>query len=61
MRRTARVVALVVLLLGVSWAGREGTHGFTAFWEQSWCPIPLVLILLGLAGLFVGISPSPAT
>ena len=60
-RRTARVVALLVLLLGVFWAGRESTHGITAFWEHWWCPIPIALAFLGAIGLLVRRSPSPAT
>ena len=59
MRRAARVTALVVLLLGVFWAGRESSHGLGAFWEHWWCPIPLVLILLGAAGQLVKPRRSP--
>jgi hypothetical protein len=48
----------VVLLLGVFWAGRETAHGLTAFWDHWWCPIPLALILLGLAALAATLRPS---
>ena len=53
MRRVGQVVGAVFLLLGVFWAGRESGHGFAAFWEHWWCPIPLVLILLGLGVVLV--------
>ena len=59
MRRISLVVGAVFLLLGVFWAGRESGHGLTAFWEHWWCPIPLVLILLGLAAVVAGRRPSP--
>jgi hypothetical protein len=51
MRRSGQIAGAVVLLLGVFWAGRETAHGLTAFWDHWWCPIPLALILLGLAAL----------
>jgi len=38
-----------LVLLGAFWTGRESSHGLTALWEHWWCPIPLVLIVLGLA------------
>ena len=60
MRRAARLTALVLLLLGVFWAGRESSHGLGAFWEHWWCPIPILLILVGVAGQFVK-RPSPLT
>ena len=53
MRRTARVVGAVLMLLGAFWAGRESDHGLAAFWEHWWCPIPLALILLGLIAMLV--------
>ena len=59
MRRTGQVAGAVVLLLGVFWAGRETAHGLGAFWDHWWCPIPLALILLGLAALLVTRRPSP--
>ena len=48
MRRAGRVAGLTLLILGLFWTGRESTHGLAAFWEQWWCPIPLVAIALGL-------------
>ena len=59
MRRTGQVAGAAVLLLGVFWAGRETAHGLGAFWDHWWCPIPLALILLGLAALLVTRRPSP--
>jgi hypothetical protein len=53
MRRIGQVVGAVFLLLGVFWAGRESSHGLAAFWEHWWCPIPLALIVLGLAAVLV--------
>jgi hypothetical protein len=61
MRRIAQLVGAIVLLLGVFWAGRESTHGVTAFWEHWWCPIPLAFILLGLAAVLAARRPSPST
>jgi len=63
MRRISLIVGAVFLLLGVFWAGRESTHGLGAFWEHWWCPIPLVLIVVGLVGLAVAVvsrRPSPS-
>ena len=60
MRRTGRIAGAVVLLGGVFWAGRESAHGRTAFWEHWWCPIPLALILLGLAAVLVARPPATA-
>jgi len=42
------VLGVVFLLLGVFWTGRESGHGLAAFSEHWWCPIPLVLIALGV-------------
>lgn len=53
MRMVGQVAGAVLLLLGVFWAGRESSHGLTAFWDHWWCPIPLVLIVLGLAAVLV--------
>jgi hypothetical protein len=58
MRRSGQIAGAVVLLLGVFWAGRETAHGLTAFWDHWWCPIPLALILLGLAALAATLRPS---
>jgi len=60
MRRVGQVAGAVFLLLGVFWAGRESTHGLGAFWEHWWCPVPLALILLGLAAVLVARRPSPS-
>lgn len=49
MRRIGRAAGAILLLAGVFWAGRESTHGLGAFWEHWWCPVPLALIVLGLA------------
>jgi hypothetical protein len=54
-----QVVGAVFLVLGVFWTGRESGHGLTAFWEHWWCPIPLVMILLGLAAVLATRRPSP--
>jgi len=60
MRRIGQIVGAVFLVLGVFWAGRESTHGLTAFWEHWWCPVPLALILIGLAAvLLTWRRPSP--
>jgi hypothetical protein len=45
------VLGALLLVLGVFWAGRESGHGLAAFWEHWWCPIPLVIIVLGIAGV----------
>ena len=58
MRRTGHIAGAVVLLGGVFWAGRESFHGLTAFWEHWSCPIPLALILLGLAAVLAARRPS---
>jgi len=45
-------VGTVLVLLGVFWAGRESSHGsFSVFWEHWWCPLPLAIIVVGLASL----------
>jgi hypothetical protein len=59
MRRIGQVVGAIFLLLGVFWAGRESTHGLTAFWDHWWCPIPLALIVLGFAAVLVARRPAP--
>jgi hypothetical protein len=58
MRRIGQAVGVILLLAGVFWAGRESSHGLTAFGEHWWCPIPLVLIVLGLATVFVARRPA---
>jgi hypothetical protein len=35
------------------WSGRESSHGFGAFWEHWWCPIPIAAILVGLAATWL--------
>lgn len=60
MRQIGRVVGGLFLVLGIFWAGRESTHGLTAFWEHWWCPIPLALILLGLVTVITTQRASPA-
>jgi hypothetical protein len=49
--RLRYVIGAVLMALGIFWAGRESDHGLSAFWEHWWCPIPLVMILLGLAAI----------
>jgi hypothetical protein len=51
MNRRWLVGGVVLMLLGVFWAGRESTHGLAAFWEHWWCPIPLAVIVIGVASL----------
>jgi hypothetical protein len=58
MRRIGQVVGVILLLAGVFWAGRESSHGLTAFGEHWWCPIPLVLIVLGVTAVFVARRPA---
>ena len=58
MRRIGQVVGVILLLAGVFWAGRVSSHGLTAFGDHWWCPIPLVLIVLGLAGVFMARRPA---
>jgi hypothetical protein len=48
------------MLLGVFWAGRESTHGLAAFWEQWWCPIPLAVIVIGVASVIAAQVQRPA-
>ena len=45
------LVAAAAFLVGVFWSGRVSTHGLAAFHEHWWCPIPLVLIVVGGAAL----------
>lgn len=53
MRRVGYGLGIVLVLVGIFWSGRESTHGFGAFWEHWWCPLPVAAILLGLATAFV--------
>ena len=58
MRRIGLVAGVILLLAGVFWAGRVSSHGLSAFGDHWWCPIPLVLIVLGLATVFVARRPA---
>jgi hypothetical protein len=58
MRRIGQVVGALFVLLGIFWAGRVSSHGLAAFGDHWWCPIPLVLIVLGLAAVLVAWRPS---
>ncbi|HUB71448.1 MAG TPA: hypothetical protein VL984_13595 [Acidimicrobiales bacterium] len=49
MRRVTFALGLVLFVLGVFWAGRESTHGLSAFTDHWWCPLPLVAVLIGPA------------
>jgi hypothetical protein len=49
MRRVALAVSVVFVVLGAFWAGRESSHGVAAFWEHWWCPVPLMIIFLGVS------------
>jgi hypothetical protein len=49
-KRVGESLALLFLLLGLFWAGRESDHGLGAFGEHWWCPFPLVMIAVGIAG-----------
>lgn len=50
-RSIGRAIAVLLIVLGVFWAGRESTHGLNAFWDHWWCPMPLVAVVLGVAGI----------
>jgi hypothetical protein len=58
MRRIGQAVGALFLLLGIFWAGRVSSHGLAAFGDHWWCPIPLVMIVLGLAAVLVAWRPS---
>ena len=58
MRRIGLVAGVILLLAGVFWAGRVSSHGLSAFGDHWWCPIPLVLIVLGLAAVLVARRPA---
>jgi hypothetical protein len=58
MRRIGLVAGVILLLAGVFWAGRVSSHGLSAFGDHWWCPIPLVLIVLGLTAVYVARRPA---
>ena len=47
MTRGGRVLGVCLIVLGLFWAGRESAHGLGAFFEQWWCPLPLIAVVLG--------------
>ena len=47
MRRIGLWIGALLIFLGLFWAGRESSHGLSAFGEHWWCPIPLVAIVVG--------------
>ena len=49
MIRFIRTVAFFALVAGVFWFGRESTHGVRALWEHWWCPLPILMVVLGAA------------
>jgi len=59
-RQIGQVAGGLFLALGIFWAGRESAHGFAAFWEHWWCPIPFALMLLGLAVVITIRRASPS-
>ncbi len=62
MRRIGYGFGTLLLLVGIFWSGRESTHGFGAFWEHWWCPLPFVAIVVGLAtGLLLSRTSSQTT
>ena len=61
MRRAGLVIGGLLVLIGLFWAGRESDHGFGAFWEHWWCPIPLAAIIVGLVSLFAVQRLNPRT
>jgi hypothetical protein len=50
-KRIGLVLGAGFVLVGIFGAWFEGSHGLGAFWEQWWCPTPLVVIVLGVASL----------
>jgi hypothetical protein len=60
MNRRWLVGGVVLMMLGVFWAGRESTHGLAAFWEHWWCPIPLAVIVIGIASVITAQLQRPA-
>jgi hypothetical protein len=61
MRRIGYGFGTLLLLVGIFWSGRESTHGFGAFWEHWWCPLPVVAIVIGLASWFIARTSSQTT
>jgi hypothetical protein len=59
-RRVWLALGVVFVVLGVFWSGRESTHGLAAFFEHWWCPIPLAVIILGIASVVAARRQSPA-
>jgi hypothetical protein len=55
------VLGGLFLVLGMFWAGRESDHGLAAFWEHWWCPVPLVIIVLGIAAVLAARPFRPAS
>lgn len=52
LRRAGVAVGTVLVVLGVFWTGRESSHGsLSVFWEHWWCPVPLAIVVLGVASL----------
>ena len=47
-----RALGIAFVVLGLFWTGRESGHGLTALWENWWCPLPLVAILIGVMAAF---------
>ena len=54
MSRLGLFVGSALAVLGIFWAGRESTHGFAAFYEHWWCPVPLAMIVVGF---LVAVAP----
>ena len=54
-------VGALLLALGLFWVGRESDHGWSAFWEHWWCPLPLVMVAVGLAAVLFGRLSGRAT
>ena len=54
LRRIGLVAGVVLIVLGVFWTGRESSHGsLSVFWEHWWCPLPLAIVVLGVASVLV--------
>jgi hypothetical protein len=59
MRRIGQLAGVVFVVLGLFWAGRESSHGVTAYWDHWWCPVPLALIALGTAAVVIARRSAP--